>query len=174
MNTENMSPLDPSKVKAGDTVTLTGDTAKVEGKVRAIFVEDALVFEVGYNHFKVTGTDCWTLTDHQPAPVVIAPGTTGTATVRGQKDVRVIRTAPHRGSYSWVSEPLDGPYLHAVSHMNEAVTDFVPDESRPLPSEYDLVMAITDESPMHLGKEARTTAKSAARRVLALLRGESR
>lgn len=87
------APLDPSKVKAGDTVTIVGDAAKVEGEVHAVFMEDALVFEIGYSHFKVTGADAWTLTAHQPAPEPEPewkPGTVADISVRG-RTVRAIR-----------------------------------------------------------------------------------
>lgn len=60
---------------------------------------------------------------HRPAPV-IAPGTAGTATVRGVADVRVMRN-DHNGG-AWYSGCLVDEWR---LHRDEFVTDFVPDDA---------------------------------------------
>lgn len=64
------APLDPRKVKAGDTVTLVGTKAKIEGEVEDVQKDtDALVIiQIDNLRFRVTGDDAWLLTAHQPAP----------------------------------------------------------------------------------------------------------
>jgi hypothetical protein len=66
------APLDPAKVKAGDTVTLEKGTAK-----HVDLVADVDRYQDGDYRFKSTtspthvyrvGDGAWTLTDHQPAP----------------------------------------------------------------------------------------------------------
>lgn len=163
------TPLDPAAVKAGDTVTIVGDAAKVEGKVHAVFMEDALVFEIGYSHFKVSGADAWTLTAHQPAPKPEwKPGTVGTAgTVRGLGYTGpVVRTDEHLLPW-WTPSRVDGAHYHG----EDTVTDFVPDEPRPLPTRDEVRKAVwhaaADDALVKTIEEVTDA-------VLALLRGESR
>lgn len=66
------APFDPSKVKAGDTVTLERDRGRLPDQVVATRSMTSggcstLILEGGIE-VKVTGPDAWTLTDHQPAP----------------------------------------------------------------------------------------------------------
>lgn len=62
------APLDPSKVKAGDTVALEREGVTVRGKAgtqRSLGILTAVFISgVGTLYFR----DGWTLTDHQPAP----------------------------------------------------------------------------------------------------------
>jgi len=71
--------------------------------------------------------------EHLPE-LAVAPGTTGTATVRGVEDVRVMRVTPGpNGSHSWVSPNVptpDGEHFNWL-HGESNVTDFVPDEDAP-------------------------------------------
>lgn len=64
------APLDPSKVKVGDTVTLVGTLARVEGPVSDIHHSPSgrRIFEIDRVRFLVEGPAAWTLTAHQPAP----------------------------------------------------------------------------------------------------------
>lgn len=63
------TPLDPLLVKVGDTVTLQGTKAKIEGEVSNTYDDGiGLVLQINHIRFRVTGAEHWTLTDHQPAP----------------------------------------------------------------------------------------------------------
>jgi hypothetical protein len=74
------APLDPSKVKAGDTVTLENGQTAVRGPVIGIdtavhtnIVSGFSIEGVGWRYFipdvlAQQDTGVWTLTDHQPAP----------------------------------------------------------------------------------------------------------
>lgn len=90
------APLDPSKVKAGDTVTLESGTALVrdvviEAKSRGV---GQFVFYTAENPdplipgtYYLVNSGAWTLTDHQPAPEPEPewkPGTLALITIRGQ------------------------------------------------------------------------------------------
>lgn len=136
-------PLDPSKVKAGDTVTLERGKASVTDEVAAWdrrphgHFSVTLVNDPAGPPYRVvggiTGTS-WTLTDHQPAPepeLEWKPGATGTATVRTVPNIRVMRldgvTQP------WVSVVPFAPAGDVKGegqnrHDDWQVTDFVPDE----------------------------------------------
>lgn len=125
------APLDPSKVKVGDTVTVEREGVTVRGKagthglgiLTAVFISG-----VGTLYFR----DGWTLTDHQPAPgpePEWKPGTAGTATVQGKAGVRVMRLDPDDRTAQilpWVSDHMIGGWY---VHEDADVTDFVPDES---------------------------------------------
>jgi hypothetical protein len=117
----------------------------------------------------------------QPAPKPeVKPGTTGTATVRGVKGIKVMRVTneggsdPHEMDPNWVSADLvdqghkvngyDGTYLHHDSD----VTDFVPDEPRPLPERHEVHDALLKA----LGESFDCCDATDA--IMALLRGESR
>lgn len=94
-----------------------------------------------------------------------APGTTGTATVRGIEGVPVMRT--DNEPFPWASAfPLQGDWLHASSE----VTDFVPDEPRELPTRQQVVDALFSGRALP-STEDRISMVDA---VEALLRGESR
>jgi hypothetical protein len=141
-------PLDPSKVKAGDTVTLEDRRSnmhddsitpdpdwRLTGKVRDIHVTHsdergtpyAWSVRIGHSPYHM-GTAEWayTLTAHQPAPEPERePGTSGTATVEGKAGVQG----------TWVRS-LNGEDYFATHHAetstgnlahSDQVTDFVPD-----------------------------------------------
>lgn len=112
----------------------------------------------------------WTVEREVPD---IAPGTTGSATVRGVEGVRGVWATLHDGERYFVILEADKAGTGSLSSTAEHVTDFVPDQPRRLPTEYDLVAAITDDSPLHLGESALESAKNAAKRVLFLLGGAS-
>lgn len=88
------APLDPTKVKAGDTVTLERNKARVTDTVSATDHSDMggvgpliRLYETG-DWFRLTDVDAWTLTNHQPAPdpePEWKPGTRGTGTINGRK-----------------------------------------------------------------------------------------
>jgi hypothetical protein len=194
------APLDPSKVKAGDTVTLhveyddasNGKPYDISGEVTLDTYGSRwigpvmLEGEQGYE---------FTLTDHQPAPKPEwKPGTTGTATVRGVEDMFVVRLHPNiqdgEGGYAWASTDLidgdhkdingyDGTFLHTEGD----VTDFVPDETRPLPTRDEVREALTIARHEHESHVAtypesddgmRGQDAHQAEAIDALLRGESR
>lgn len=77
MHTTNPDPLDPSKVKAGDTVTLESGTALVRDVVIEVKSRGVgqFVFYTAENPdplipgtYYLVNQGAWTLTDHQPAP----------------------------------------------------------------------------------------------------------
>jgi hypothetical protein len=135
------APLDPSKVKAGDTVTVT---VKAENPEFRDFFITGEVYNPGGTGLYVGG---WpvrehpsvTLTAHQPAPKPEwQPRTTGVAIVRGVPRRHVIRLAPNtqdgEGGYAWASVDLiDGPrreingYDGTFLHTEGDVIDFLPD-----------------------------------------------
>lgn len=165
-------PLDPSKVKAGDTVAVrveadpkNGGTFEVTGKAYMDYgpFGGAGVVKVGAH--SLDGYNV-TLTAHQPAPEPEwKPGTVGTATVQPfGADVRVLRSNSGRG---W--------YCEAGFFEDAEVTGFVPDEPRPLPTRNELVKAMHDDYLK--GGEPRLTVTARehlADAVLTFLRGESR
>lgn len=107
MTDEMDAPLDPSKVKAGDTVTLQGDRALVEGEVQAVdkHMRTDLVIKVHHSWFRIEGDDAWTLTAHQPAPKPEwALGTLADITAGGNQ-VRAIRQAFPDSDAGWVTIP---------------------------------------------------------------------
>lgn len=182
------APLDPSKVKAGDTVTL--DVAPVghapgftvEGEVYASDApgnQSALC--VGgflFDHHRAT------LTAHQPAPEPEPewkPGTTGTAHVvsgDATKGGRVFRKV--RGMVVHRPAPIDD-YMFVTTEgelwslEGEYCKGFVPDETRSLPTRDDLARVMHDDylpnGEPRLGRTAREVLADA---VLAHLRGEVR
>jgi hypothetical protein len=191
------APLDPTAVQAGgpfnegDTVRRTSETplryaaigimpgrnftVRLGTQVRngVISVEgtrgalDAALFELVSR-----------AADHQPAPKpkpVWMPGDTGMATVSGKANVRVMRVLRDDRDHvarPWASDhPIGGWLLHEELH----VTDFVPDEPRPLPTREQVVRAMHDDNLRHGEPRLTVTAREhLADAVLALLRGESR
>jgi len=94
------TPLDPSKVKAGDTVTLERESeglSKVEGTVQSLHRSAArLAHGLMIRNIDqyVFWTDEWTLTAHQPAPEPEPEwpmGTVAEATVADHPGHRVMR-----------------------------------------------------------------------------------
>ena len=86
------APLDLSKVKAGDTVTLERDGGRLPGQEVMVVSESGTGYTTvilrGGLQVYITGPDAWTLTAHQPAPEPEwEPGTVATATT----------SDPHRG-----------------------------------------------------------------------------
>lgn len=169
MHTTNPAPLDPSKVKAGDTVTLhveyddasNGKPYDITGEVTLDSYGSRwigpvmLEGEQGYE---------FTLTDHQPAPEP-----------EPEYEPRKVYEHPN-GDRLWSVNSERG-----VQFVNEYGEKFPPGnltfpvralvviDPAAVPSRYDLVAAIADESPLHLGKSAREQAVAAAERVVALL-----
>jgi hypothetical protein len=166
------APLDPSKVKVGDTVTVRveefdiPDPYEVTGKA---YVGPIGMAVGGF----LLGGDRVTLTDHQPAPEPERePGTSGTATVEGKAGVQG----------TWVRS-LNGEDYFATHHAetstgnlahSDQVTDFVPDEPRPLPARDELAKAITRGTRRSADDHAiihKVNGHAAADRVLDLLGG---
>lgn len=131
-----MTDIDPSKVKAGDTVTVeveqhNGDTYSVTGK--ANLTSNGYLW-VGPIRIDAGAIEAYParITDHQPAMPKWEQGTAGTATVLYDGDVSraatriVFRTAgviaPGRTTRPWVDEL--GNLL-----ADDEVTDFVPDDA---------------------------------------------
>lgn len=184
------APLDPSKVKAGDTVTLedrrsnTHDDSitpdpdwRLSGKVREIHVTHshsdgtpyAWSVRIGHTPYQM-GTAEWTytLTDHQPAPKP-APATFGTATVEGIRRpgfTYLAGVAGHEGGGFISFLYPEGDTYFATSQF----TDFVPDEARALPTREEVVAAIRTVDLTVGGYLLGRIADA----VMALLRGESR
>jgi hypothetical protein len=161
-----MNAIDPAAVKAGDTVTayiVPGDapsftvTGETHATGRGVQIGN---WPIADSHV--------TLTAHQPAPKPEwKPGTSGTATVRGQKDTRVMRVidARHPEGVAWSSAIwIDGWLMHG----DEDVTDFVPDEPRALPTVDEMVGALefAGDDGVHVREHAEA--------MLQYLRGESR
>jgi hypothetical protein len=172
-----MTTIDPTAVKAGDTVTLSADETSTRGPVKDIQYAGGGEWDVWIaNHahpFRTGRIGLWAVTAHQPAPKPEwKPGTTGTATlnnlVGGNAAVgmRVMRFSNDGGGF--VTETglsvLDSATTYSVS-------DFVPDEDRPLPTReeraqvVDLLIAFSND---------RADEWDTADKILALLRGESR
>jgi hypothetical protein len=166
------APLDPSKVKAGDTVTIhvvcahpfdvTGEVYDATGSP----FPGTAGLSVGTVSLESTSV---ILTAHQPAPKPEwKPGTSGTATVRGHEDIRGmwVRHVVPTASYDRAFISDDG-----ISSRPDYVTDFVPDETRPLPTReeraklVDLLIAWSND---HADEW------DTADKIIALLRGESR
>ncbi|HEV6951919.1 MAG TPA: hypothetical protein VKY86_01595 [Promicromonospora sp.] len=162
------APLDPSKVKPGDTVTLSRGKSSVTAEVthvqNFIHLEHLGRFRVkGLSSDRTSGYAEYTLTDHQPAPEPEPSwreGVVGTATV-GPKRREVRAYAVAKGA---VIEAVGGGY--AVWNSDD-VHGFVPDEPRPLPTREQVKAALEPG----WGRDSITAMVDA---VLALLRGESR
>jgi hypothetical protein len=88
------APLDPSKVKAGDTVTLERGVAVVKGEVSTAYpaIPDSdranqhvafSLADMGGSMFAVGGDHPWTLTAHQPAPKAL-PTANGSIVIRNR------------------------------------------------------------------------------------------
>jgi hypothetical protein len=118
------APLDPSKVKAGDTVTVENGTTTVTGKVGtqgASGVPTALFMHgVGTLYFR----DGWTLIAHQPAPEPEPEWTDGTVaevTYNNADETEQFKTRALRGDGSWV------PFADVSDLiMDDEVTDVRP------------------------------------------------
>lgn len=95
----NSAPLDPSKVKAGDTVTLESGTALVRDVVSAVTKFDdgsgyQFLSSEPPTSYRRVGPTAWTLTDHQPAPEPEPewkPGTFATVTTERRGEFCAIR-----------------------------------------------------------------------------------
>lgn len=118
------APLDPSKVKAGDTVTLhvvTIDSPAYDVAGEAYMLGHALA--VGGHVLTGPGV---TLIDHQPAPEPEwQPGTTGTATA--------LRTSNVHGFCHLAGPDISDTFAftsdEGVTVPWREISDFVPDES---------------------------------------------
>lgn len=168
-----MSNIDPSAVKAGDTVTLERDTALARDIVERIDPYPQGGFSIVLRettpaYLTVTG---WIVTDHQPAPEPEPewkPGTTGTATINNVPDARVLRAGAEGVMTWWVAQ--DG-----CKYPDGEVTDFAPDEPRPLPTRDDLARIMHDDYlPNGMPRLGRTAREELAAAVLRFLRGEVR
>lgn len=122
------APLDPSKVKPGDTVTLEKGTAK-----HVDLVADVDRYQDGDYRFKSTtspthvyrvGDGAWTLTAHQPAPEPEPEWTDGTVaevTYNNADETEQFKTRALRGDGSWV------PFADVSDLiMDDEVTDVRP------------------------------------------------
>jgi len=184
------APLDPSKVRVGDMVTMENGETTVRGPVAHI--EKALPMDVvlGFSIHNVGWRyiapgvvaqqehGVWTLTAHQPTPEPEwKPGTTGSAhvvsgdatglegrTFRKVRGMVVHRPAPIDDDMFCTTEgelwALEGRYCN----------NFVPDEARPT---RDALTAALQETAQE--RETRSSFAEDADLILAaLLRGESR
>jgi hypothetical protein len=173
-----VEPLDPSKVKVGDVVRLEReDGTLIQAKVFgvdpvSVNAPERTLRLYGIPEWVLIGKDSYALTDHQPvAPKPEwKPGMSGTATVRTVPNVRVMRldgvTKP------WVSAIPFAPAGDVKGegqnrHDDWQVSDFVPDEPRPLPTREQVSGVISHAMDDHGDSDV------AAEWVLALLRGES-
>lgn len=107
------APLDPSKVKAGDTVTLERESkglSKVDGTVVDVH-HDGSTGGIGVMINNITQyvfwLNEWTLTAHQPAPepepeLPTLPVATGSLILDAKHDMRYFRA--NGLDYPWVSE----------------------------------------------------------------------
>lgn len=189
------APLDPSKVHAGDTVTLedrrngTHDSSitpdpdwRLTGRVREVHVTHsrdgapyAWNVRIGHTPYQMGMADwTYTLTAHQPAPepaLEWGPGTAGTASVSGYV-TRVMRTDGVGGADAfWVTpEIINGRREHEASK----VTGFVPDGPAQTVSRDQIAEAIMTADTTTTGNYGLhpDVAKVAADAVLALLAGE--
>jgi hypothetical protein len=171
------APLDPSKVKAGDTVAVevensnTGvPTYTVSGEVHDDDQGRPWVGPILLNSKYPGGPVSVTITDHQPAPKPEwEPGTSGTAALNGVPNARVMRAGVGGVMTWWVAQ--DG-----CKYSDEELTDFVPDEPRPLPTRDEVGPAIHEAMarngyPFYGDAKAILDATDA---VVALWGGESR
>src|SRR5690606_12517389 len=100
-------PLDPSKVKPGDTVTLSRGKSSVTAEVTHvqsfIHLEHLGRFRVkGLSSDRTSGYAEYTLTDHQPAPAPEwKPGTVAGLTVHPSGVLRAVRA--RTGNY-WAAD----------------------------------------------------------------------
>jgi hypothetical protein len=151
---DNKTPLDKSQVHAGDTVTIVVADDKhppihVTGEVYAGFSDHLAVGPHLLSRISIV------LTDHQPAPEPLGPGT---AVVGG---VRVAGFVTQVGNLFFI----DG---HGHQQSTDNFSDFLPDEPRPLLTR-DRVFNAMDASALP-DLEAVTAATDV---TMALLRGES-
>jgi hypothetical protein len=163
---DNKTPLDKSKVRAGDTVTIVVADEKhppihVTGEVYEGFSGHLAVGPHLLSRISIV------LTDHQPSPKPEwKPGTKGEATINGRKVGGFISKAENQiGFYYW------NGFTGRTSYTAVVPDDFVPDETRPLPSWEQVRTAVwraADDSTRV------STIDEIADATLALLRGESR
>ena len=174
-----MGAIDPTAVKAGDTVTLERGTALVRDVVTKVaphgtnfrFTTENNPDPLHLGVFYIVGNGAWTLTAHQPAPKPEPewkPGTTGTATVRGVEGVEgaFIDRGTGLQFVSFVQVGL--PYATQSIFGAADVTAFVPDETRPLPTVDEMVSALefAGDDGLHVREHAEA--------MLKYLAGESR
>lgn len=189
MSAKTITITEPAEVQVPDVATFTSPSGTVIGTVMAIkpFVggdnegQPALftVSAFGFQHdFHV---DYFVSATHEMP--MFDPGTTGTATVRGVKGLRVMRLQENDtdglNGYAWVSADLingkgkaingyDGTFLHT----EEDVTDFVPRAVAATPPPVEAVMTAigaTDAAADNVLTRDETREIAAA--VLALLGG---
>lgn len=140
------SPLDPSKVKAGDTVTLERDGVTVAGPVESIGIRppERPEFKLADSRsYDLDGYEPWTLTAHQPAPEPEPewkPGTVAEGTVNGT----IVRGLIGRDDNG--TGDVFTYWNEFARHMS--ITGHVPDDVRPLvvidPAAVDVDLLRTD------------------------------
>lgn len=168
------TPLDPSRVKAGDTVTLRVGAGDLPTLTIAGLTHKTIngVYLGGWRINRLP--DYVTLTAHQPAPEPEPewkPGTVGTATIRDVKGVRGVWATLWGGEPYFAILEADKSGTGSLSSTAEHVTDFVPDEPHPLPTREQIAVAIA-RADSHESQSNLYLKNADA--VLALLRGESR
>lgn len=124
------APLDPSKVKAGDTVTLSADETSTRGPVKDVQYAGGGEWDVWIaNHaqpFRTGRIGLWAVTDHQPAPEPELPtrGTFGWAdTVDGRRHGFVVGGANGSDYRAFRYYLPESDYSRAT----ESFSNFVPD-----------------------------------------------
>lgn len=175
------APLDPAKVaitlKGGDYIEAESDGTKIGGKVSHVtergFVAIEHLGEFAVHHITASplpeGYRMFVLTAHTPAPEPEPkwePGTAGTATLNnrvsgnssvGLRAMRTLRDDVYGFAFANGLTVTDDATTYSV-------TDFVPDEPRPLPTRDEVHELITN------GDGCCDTTDV----VMALLRGEAR
>lgn len=173
------APFDPSKaaitLKGGDYIEAESDGTKIGGKVSHVTERGFVAIEhLGeFAIHQITASPqadryrFFILTDHQPAPKPEwKPGTSGTATA--------LHTSNVHGFCHLAGPDIPDTFAftsdEGVTVPWRDVTDFVPDESRPLPTREQVreVLGVAHLGPINGMVERQTDA------IEALLRGESR
>jgi hypothetical protein len=176
------APLDPAAVKAGDMVTTYAELAALpEGSAVVDRMNDTGVIEGGSIHYPETSPQTleraakkygpFTVV-YQPAPEpepVWEPGTSGTATLLVGADANSRRIVVRLTGNEFALEyPLAWADLDGNRYIESEVSDFVPDEPRPLPTLDEMAEALefAGDDTMHRREHAQA--------MLQFLRGESR
>jgi hypothetical protein len=127
MSAETLPLIDWESVRKGDIIRSTSGGVTREGVADFLVREEPEVGDAGWH----TREGEWIAGLTQPIFLVsrpepeVKPGTTGTATVRGEDGVRVMRLrSEFPDDLAWCSALPVGGWRN---HLEDQVTDFVPD-----------------------------------------------